>query len=239
MQTLYFSLQNSSFEYNTNALAEGDRTNINLTFYDIPPVKTINNDNGDNDEEDEEEDEEDYYYDDEEDDWEADFNYAFPTTSKQAAPKRTKSFKVNVSGGLKISPSIGVAFPSYFGAAKDYYARGDTTIVETDGDNYIPNIAAFVNFYPYTGKAVNFGGSFGIGIPIKGATISPSFLIGGSLVLGNKYRIALSGGMATGPVKALENGFEVGQNLEAFQDLETKTKYAIGFYSAISFTIGI
>jgi hypothetical protein len=144
-----------------------------------------------------------------------------------------------VSGGFKITPSIGISFPTYFDKAKDYYARGDTTIVETDGDNFIPNISAFVNFYPYTGKAVNIGGSFGIGIPIKGATISPSFMLGPSIMLGNKYSIALSTGLSIGPIKKLENGFEVGQNLEIFQELKTTTKYAVGLYSSISFTIGV
>ncbi|MCB0502408.1 MAG: hypothetical protein KDD32_06975 [Bacteroidetes bacterium] len=228
MQQLYFSISNSSFTYTTNALAEGDRTNINLVFYSIPPAGTIDNSDEDIDTEDEED-----------DSYEDDFGYTLPTQKFDPKPLRTKSFKINVSGGLKISPSIGVAFPTYFGASKDYYARGDSTIVETEGSNFIPNVAAFVNFYPYTGKAVNFGGSFGIGIPITGGTISPSFLLGGSLVLGDKYRIAVSGGMATGPIKRLENGFEVGQNLEQFQELKTKVKYAVGFYSSISFTIGV
>ncbi|MEZ5007413.1 MAG: hypothetical protein R2728_09325 [Chitinophagales bacterium] len=224
MQQLYFSISNSSFTYSTNALAEGDRTNINLVFYTIPPVGTIDNSEEDAGEE---------------DDIESDFGYALPSQNYSPNPLRTKSFKVNVSGGLKISPSIGVAFPTYFGASKDYYARGDSTIVETNGSNFTPNIAAFVNFYPYTGRAVNFGGSFGVGIPISGGTISPSFLLGGSLVLGTKYRIAVTGGMATGPVTRLENGYEVGQNLALFQELKTKVKYAVGFYSGISFTIGI
>jgi hypothetical protein len=232
MQQLYFSLQNSSFEYNTNAIAEGDRTNINLVFYDIPPVKTISFEEPVEQEEEEEAEEEEY-------DWETDFGYTLPNIQAQAAPKRTKSFKINVSGGFKITPSIGISFPTYFDKAKDYYARGDTTIVETDGDNFIPNISAFVNFYPYTGKAVNIGGSFGIGIPIKGATISPSFMLGPSIMLGNKYSIALSTGLSIGPIKKLENGFEVGQNLEIFQELKTTTKYAVGLYSSISFTIGV
>ena len=140
---------------------------------------------------------------------------------------------------MKISPSVGITFPTYFGAAKDYFARGDSTIVETNGDNFIPNIAAFVNFYPYTGRAVNIGGSFGIGIPIKGETISPSFLLGPNLVIGNKYRIAVSAGMSTGPVKRLERGYEVGQVLNEFQEIETRSKYAVGFYSSMSFTIGL
>ncbi len=224
MQQLYFSISNSSFTYSTNALAEGDRTNINLVFYAIPPVGTIDNSEEEIDEE---------------EDLESDFGYSLPSQNYSAKPLRTKSFKVKVSGGLKVSPSIGIAFPSYFGASKDYYARGDSAIVEVKGNNFTPNIAAFVNFYPYTGRAVNFGGSFGVGIPISGEAISPSFLLGGSLILGNKYRIAITAGMATGPVSRLENGYEVGQILEQFQELKTKIKYTVGFYSGISFTIGV
>ena len=249
MQQMYFSIQNSSFTYNTTAMAEGDRTNINLTFYDIPPIETIEGESMEEveeeieDEIEEEEDEYEYDWEDEEYEWEDDTDYDDTglkyNNMKERVPIRTKSFRVKVSGGLKISPSVGMAFPSYFGAAKDFFARGDTIIAETDGDNWIPSISAFVNFYPYTGKAVNFGGSFGIGIPIKGGNISPNFYLGGALVLGDKYRVILSAGMATGPVTRLENGYEVDQKLETFQDIETTTKYAVGFYSSISFTMSL
>jgi hypothetical protein len=235
MQQLYFSLQNSTFTYNTNALAEGDRTNINIQFIEIPPVNTIESDDPifvDSEETDltEETEEYDFYE-----------RYSLQKFYKpqEKVVARTKSFKVKVSGGLKIDPSVGITFPSYFGSAKDYFTRGDTLIVETKGDNYIPNISAFVNFYPYTGKAVNFGGTFGIGIPIKGSKIAPNFFVGGAMILGSKYRVTLTAGMATGPVTRLANGYEVGQKLEIYDDMETTTKYAIGFYSGLSFSLGV
>ncbi|MCP4120207.1 MAG: hypothetical protein GY751_00450 [Bacteroidetes bacterium] len=233
MQELYFAIQNSSFTYNTNALAEGDRTNINLSFFNIPPIGTVDN-------EDDIETEEEATY---EDDGEYDYEYEEYKAAQRAAMRnaevvRTKSFKVKVSGGLKITPSVGITFPSYLNNSKDYYAQGDTLIVETKGDNYTPNITAFVNFYPYTGRAVNFGGTFGVGIPLKGS-ISPSFMLGGALILGSKYSITITGGMATGPVTRLERGMEPGMEIPLYDDIETRTKYAVGFYTGISFTLGV
>lgn len=232
MQQLYFSIRNSNFTYTTSSLAEGDKANINLTFYEIPPVGQINTPD---------ESEEDYEYDDEyneEENWES-YKLSANKMRYNTQPLRTKSFKVNVSGGMKISPSVGVAFPSYLDAAKEYFAVGDTLVSEADASNFIPNIAAFVNFYPYTGRAVNIGGSFGIGIPLSGGIVAPSFMLGPSLVLGNKYRIMVSGGAAFGPVERLDNGFEIDQILNPFQELKTKTKYAVGFYTSISFTVGL
>ena len=235
MQQMYFSIKNSTFTYNTTALAEGDRTNINLSFFDIPEIATV--DNEDDMEEEEEDVEEDNDWDDDWDDVEV-FDEAERAYYRNTARViRTKSFKINVSGGLKITPSVGITFPSYLNSSKDYYAQGDTLIIQTKGDNYTPNITAFVNFYPYTGRAVNFGGTFGVGIPVKGS-IAPSFMLGGALILGNEYRITITGGMSTGPVTRLERGLEVGQEISPFSDLETRSKYAVGFYTGISFTLG-
>lgn len=228
MQELYFAIQQSTFTYNTSTVAGGDRTNINLAFYSLPPMETVQS----------------------EPEYGSDTSGYYRTRQfrqLQAAQRnymkegeivRTKSFKVNVSGGLKITPSVGITFPSYLKSSKDYYAQGDTLIVETQGDNFTPNITAFVNFYPYTGKAVNFGGTFGVGIPLKGS-ISPSFMLGGALVLGSKYSITVTGGMATGPVTRLVRGTEPGMEISPFDDIETRTKYAVGFYTGISFTLGV
>lgn len=233
MQEMYFAIQNSSFTYNTTAVAEGDRTNINLSFFEIPELETV--DHNDQTEGTDEEDEDGDY---DEDDWDYDvYDEAERQFYRnQARVMRTKSFKVKVSGGLKITPSFGISFPSYGNSAKEFYSQGDTLIMEDKGDNFTPNISAFVNFYPYTGRAVNFGGTFGVGIPIKGS-IAPSFMLGGALILGNQYRVTITGGMSTGPVTRLERGYTVGQEISPFDDFETRTKYAVGFYTGISFAL--
>ena len=67
-----------------------------------------------------------------------------------------------------------------------------------------------INFYPVIAENFNLGGSFGISIPIADGINGINYLFGPSIILGNQSRLALSGGIAYGPVKKLINGLEVG-----------------------------
>ena len=97
-----------------------------------------------------------------------------------------------------------------------------------------------INFYPYISDSFNFGGSFGLSIPISGEDriSGVNFLFGPSLFFGNKSRLSLSGGLAYGPVRKLTNGVSVGDTT-AFNDLDafTKNVYDFGYYFGISFSL--
>ena len=211
MMMIYENLQTSDFTYSTSTSAEGDRTNINIKFYDKPIAVS------------------------------GGMQGARMGEGLDDDPDmlEEKTFKVNVRGGIKIEPSVGISFTTFGDHSKDFYALGDSVIASEDGQNFAPNISGFINFYPYTGRSISFGGTFGIGVPVSGGKFKPNFLLGGALVLGNKYRIMLNGGMSIGPVDKLAEGQQLGQELMPFQEIKTKSTYKVGAFAGISFTLGI
>lgn len=145
-------------------------------------------------------------------------------------------FSVFIRGDFKINSSIGLAFPYH--SENDVYINRDSVITRIDGNNYTPNIAAYLNYYPYTGKSVQVGGTFGIGVPISSDNRNFNFLLGGSVMFGSDSKMVLHGGAVLGQVKKLNNGFEIGDNLGgAAIEVPLRNAYEWGGFVGVSFSI--
>ncbi len=151
---------------------------------------------------------------------------------------RTKSVNILVRGEMKISSSVGLGFPTYFNKNQTY-ANRDSIISSVSGNNYAPCIATYINFYPYYGKNIHWGGTFGIGIPVQNeGTSSMNFFLGGSAVIGSSSKVVLHGGLAVGQLSMLSNGQKVGDNLgDKFTAPSTKKSFTTGAFFGISFAL--
>ena len=149
---------------------------------------------------------------------------------------KSTELNVTVKGDLKIISSIGISFPAY--SDNFEYINKDSLITQVDGDKFSPNISAHMLFFPYRGKSVNLGGSFGVGIPIASNSRDLNFLLGGSAIFGKSNRIALNAGVAIGQVTTLAAGFVNGDNLGSLiEDVPTKKTYDIGYFFGLSFAL--
>ncbi|WP_179345590.1 hypothetical protein [Winogradskyella ursingii] len=153
---------------------------------------------------------------------------------------KTRNIKMFSKGGFKINTSVAMTLNNFGSKSNDYFIDEDGVIGADENDFFVPNLSTMINFYPYMGENFNVGGSFGLSIPISGndSVNGINFLFGPSLFFGSKSRLALSGGVAYGPVKKLTNGFEVGDNT-SFNDVDSFTKnvYDFGYYFGISFSL--
>jgi hypothetical protein len=154
----------------------------------------------------------------------------------QLTPFKQKDITVAVKGDMKLNTSLGLAFPG-FTNNEDFFNR-DSLIVRADGSNYTPNIAAYLNFYPYTGKSLTLGGSFGVGVPISTDNRNFNFLFGSSILLGTENKVAFHFGATLGQVNVLDRGFQVGDNIGSnVVDIPTRTAYNWGWFVGISFSV--
>jgi hypothetical protein len=143
-----------------------------------------------------------------------------------------------IHGDMKITTSVGLGFPTYFGNNKTWTNR-DSMIYGASGTNYAPCISTYVNFYPYTGRNIHLGGTFGIGIPVQNeGTSALNFFIGGSAVLGTNSKVVLHGGMAIGQLNVLGSGLKEGDRLsDAVVVPATKKTFKPGAFFGISFAL--
>lgn len=149
---------------------------------------------------------------------------------------KNKKLKVTVKGDLKINSSLGLAFPYY--ANNFGYINVGGEIVEQPGNNFAPNISAFMNFYPYNGKLGQLGGTFGLGLPIAGDDRNLSVFLGGASLFGSKNRIVLNAGASLGQVTQLDMGLQNGENLDnEFMDVPTRQVWQWGAFLGISFSV--
>lgn len=151
---------------------------------------------------------------------------------------KTRNLKMFSKGGFKINTSVAFTLNNFKSKSQDFYID-DSGVVGADANNHFtPNLSTMINFYPVLGENVNIGGSFGLSIPVSDSVKGVNYLIGPSIFLGNKSRLALSGGIAYGPVKKLTNGMQVGE-ATSFNDVDSFTKnvYEFGYYFGISFSI--
>jgi hypothetical protein len=156
------------------------------------------------------------------------------TASAQEIKK--KNLDVTVKGDLKINSSVGLSFPFY--ANNVGFINKDSVITEVEGENYTPNISAYINFYPYSGKVAKLGGTFGIGVPISSSSRNFNFLFGGSAILGTSNKVVLHAGATLGQIKKLDNALVTGDKLDnAFDEVPTKASYNWGAFVGISFSI--
>ena len=149
---------------------------------------------------------------------------------------KSKKLKIVVKGDLKINSSLGLAFPYYSNNLN--YLNVNGTIIEQDGNNFAPNISAFMNFYPYNGKLGQLGGTFGLGIPIASENRNLSVFLGGSSLFGSKNRIVINAGASLGQITQLDQGLKTGDMLASeFMDVPTRQIWNWGAFLGISFSI--
>lgn len=153
----------------------------------------------------------------------------------QVAPIR-----VPVFGGIKVSTSVGVSFGQYFDRPQSYFVR-DLTILSEEEDSFYPILSSFFHFYASSARNVDFGGAFGIGVPLNGANgiQSATFFLGPSLIIGKEQRLALTAGVMGGKVERLGQGFEVGDQIDfEFLELPKRFPYEMGAFLGLSFNLG-
>ncbi|MBS3913022.1 MAG: hypothetical protein KG003_00835 [Bacteroidetes bacterium] len=151
---------------------------------------------------------------------------------------RTKIIHIGVQGDMKITTSVGIGFPTYFDKNQSYSNR-DSLIYGTAGNNYAPCISTFLNFYPYAGKNVHWGGCFGVGIPVQSeGTSNLNFFLGGSALFGSSSKVGIHAGLAVGQLSLLTNGQKVGDNLgDDSTGPDTKKAFTTGGFFGISFAL--
>lgn len=159
------------------------------------------------------------------------------TTDIENLPKiKSKEIDVTVKGDIKISSSLGVSFP-YYADNQDFINR-DSVITSVDGNNFTPNVSAFLNFYPYNGKNVQVGGTFGVGVPISADSKNFNFLMGMSTIFGSNNKIVVNFGPTLGQVNKLDQGYVVGENLgDLTSAVPTRKAYQWGGFVGVSFTL--
>ena len=149
---------------------------------------------------------------------------------------KTKEIDVTVGGDLKINSSVGLAFPYH--KDNSSFINKDSVITSIAGNNFTPNIAAYLNFYPYNGKNVAFGGTFGVGVPISDDNRNFSFLLGASTIFGSDNKLVLNYGATLGQVNQLDQGFSLGDNLgDIYEPVPTRSAYNVGLFFGISFAL--
>lgn len=149
---------------------------------------------------------------------------------------KSKEIDITVRGDLKISSSIGLAFPYY--ADNMEFINKDSLITSIDGNNFTPNISAYLNFYPYSARNVQFGGTFGVGIPISDDSKNFNFLLGVSTIFGSDNRMVLSFGTTLGQVNKVDQGFAEGDNLgDLITEVPMRKAYQVGGFVGISFAL--
>ncbi|CAM3743025.1 hypothetical protein [Flavobacterium saliperosum] len=151
---------------------------------------------------------------------------------------KTRHVKLFSKGGFKINTSIALTLNNFKSKSYDYFIDENGIIGSEKNDYFTPNLSTLINFYPVISENFNLGGSFGVSIPIAEGISGINYLFGPSLILGNKSRLALSGGLAFGPVRKLTNGLQVGDST-TLNDVNSFTKnvYDFGFYFGVSFNV--
>ena len=141
-------------------------------------------------------------------------------------------------GGFKINTSIALTLNSFGDKSKEFFINQEGVIGADVDQKFVPNLATMVNFYPILSDQFNIGGAFGVSIPLSDSIRGVNFLLGPAIILGDKNRVSLTGGLAYGPVNRLTNGLEVGQET-IYSSLNnfTKTVYEVGYFFGISFSL--
>ncbi len=154
-----------------------------------------------------------------------------------ALPKiKDKKVNIIVRGDMKVTTSVGLAFPRF--ETSDEFINKDSFIVSQNGGKYSPNIAAYVNFYPYTGRTVNLGGTFGVGVPLQDENRNVNMYMGLTALFGSDSRVSLHGGLSLGQVKQLGEGYKVGDKLlSPNQEVPIRTIWEWGSFVGVSFNI--
>lgn len=153
-------------------------------------------------------------------------------------PTVTRQIPMVSAGGFKINTSVALTLNSFGDKNQSFFIDENGIIGSDIENNMVPNLATMINFYPLIGESINFGGTFGVSVPLSDTMRGVNFLVGPALILGSKSRVSISGGLAYGPVSRLTNGLQVGQetSLTSLNNF-TKNVYEVGYFFGISFSL--
>jgi hypothetical protein len=207
LETVYTSIVATRFKFNSSHAAKDDEIDLLLSFYKLPM-----NDDGTS-------------------------SSVSDLNNLNALPKiKEKKVTITVRGDMKVTTSIGLAFPRY--ETTDDYINRDSFIVSQPGSKSSPNLGGYVNFYPYTGRTVNLGGTFGVGVPLQDENRNVNMYMGLTMLFGSESRVSLHGGASLGQVKKLGEGYAVGdQLLSSTQVVPVRNVWEWGTFIGISFNI--
>lgn len=156
---------------------------------------------------------------------------------------------IPVFGGFKIDGSSGLFYSSLtdhkFSTFQDsvQFIAQDETISYQNGNRIIrqhtstgdPGLAGLVHFYSRWGKSLNLAFTLGAGFTFK-ENPEARYLVGGSVLLGRKERIAISYGAAFGQVTRLKQEFESPGLYDDVSNITTKT-FDTGYFLSLSYNI--
>lgn len=146
--------------------------------------------------------------------------------------KKLNPVKVSVIGGIRITTSIGLGFSQFFRPPHKYFVR-DSIIRSTKKDDFLPQLTSFLHFYYPRASMISWGGSVGVGMPLLGGEglESISFLIGPSMLIGQKNRVIVTFGLQGGRVARPSSGFDVGDQFPGDPNLfTTESHYQLGYF---------
>ena len=166
-----------------------------------------------------------------------------------------------IRGGFKIDFSTGFAYSSLknenyqiinAGTRKDttFYNNTDsiTNISSTNlksigllSEEFNIGVTALLHFYRRTGTLFNYGGTFGFMLNTKPEI---NYLLGFSLLFGQKQRLILSGGTTLGQVSQLNPKYDKSKTyteseLDQISDSQLTTiKWGIGYFFSLNYNLG-
>ncbi|WP_422358860.1 hypothetical protein [Reichenbachiella sp.] len=156
---------------------------------------------------------------------------------------------IPIFGGFKIDGSSGLFYSSLtdhiFSTVQDSvrsiapdgsisYQSGNR-IVRQNTSTGDPGLAGLVHFYSRWGKSLNLAFSLGAGFTFKDNP-QARYLVGGSVLIGRKERIALSYGAAFGQVTRLKGEFEDPNIYQDVTNITTK-RFDTGYFFSLSYNI--
>ncbi len=155
--------------------------------------------------------------------------------------KQSKTYDQNVpvTGGWKISGSLGLSFSKMTSATYEYSIINDV-IVQDRTDDFFPSLVSFAHISRKTLSQASFGGSFGIGFPLlSGAGLeSLAFFGGPTLFLGRKQKFLFTAGVMGTRVKRLSGGMKAGDSFDgSINLLPLRSRYEAGLFIGISYDL--
>lgn len=169
-----------------------------------------------------------------------------PKTSALGYKARKVNFTTNIRtyGGLRFDVSAGLMFNfnlndrSYFYDSTEYVSDTVRITQITDRNSYLPFIGTQLNIY--INKPLKSPISPGINLGVSTNLTDIRYYLGMCLVVGNKDRIVLSGGIVTGQVDVLSGQFET-KRLYLKSDLpeipEVVKAFKTGSYFSITYNL--
>jgi hypothetical protein len=206
LETVYSSIISTRYRFNSSHGAKDDEIDLTLNFYKVPMDEKG--------------------------------NHLSVDRSKLRELSRIKEKRINITvrGDIKVSSSIGLAFPKY--QTTNEYIYRDSSIISVDGSKFSPNLGAYINVYSYTGRTVQLGGTFGVGVPMQDEQKNVNMYLGLTALFGSDSRGGLNAGASLGQVKKLGAGYEIENSLlPGDLTIPTRNVWEWGTFIGISFNI--